>query len=150
MRYKLFTSESVTIGHPDKICDQISDAVLDSILEQDPNARGLRCRGQCGNAGNGRDNHRLLCGYTKIARQTIKEIGYTDARYGFDYSSCAVLTSIDEQSSDIAMGVLNSIDYKESNDPADLIGAAIKAWCSDTLAAKHPSLCPCPLRLRTL
>jgi S-adenosylmethionine synthetase len=111
-----FTSESVTEGHPDKICDQISDAVLDALFEQDPNARvacetavttGLVCvMGEITTTADYVD-------IASIARQTIKDIGYTRAKYGFDYETCGVIVSIKEQSADIAMGVDKALEAKE-------------------------------------
>ncbi|HXV99937.1 MAG TPA: methionine adenosyltransferase [Anaerolineae bacterium] len=111
-----FTSESVTEGHPDKICDQISDAVLDALFEQDPNARvacetavttGLVCvMGEITTRADYVD-------IASIARQTIKDIGYTRAKYGFDYETCGVIVSIKEQSADIAMGVDKALEAKE-------------------------------------
>ncbi|MEG1550963.1 MAG: S-adenosylmethionine synthetase N-terminal domain-containing protein, partial [Oscillospiraceae bacterium] len=110
MSKKLFTSESVTKGHPDKICDQISDAVLDSILSNDPNAR-VACEVTC-TTGQvmimGEISTSCYVDIPKIARRVICDIGYNDANMGFDGNSCAILTSIDEQSSDIALGVDNS------------------------------------------
>jgi len=104
---QLFTSESVTEGHPDKMADQISDAILDAILADDPTGRvaceTLVTTGLCLAAGEITTN--AYVDIPSIARNTIKEIGYTDPHYGFDYETCAVLTSIDEQSPDIAMGV---------------------------------------------
>lgn len=104
---KLFTSESVTEGHPDKICDQISDAVLDAILEKDPYAR-VACEVAVTTGlvlVMGEITTKCYVDIPKIARDTIREIGYTRAKYGFDADTCAVITSIDEQSPDIAMGV---------------------------------------------
>ncbi len=112
---KLFTSESVTEGHPDKIADQISDAVLDAIMEEDPNGRvacetfistGLVLVG-------GEISTSCYVDIPKIVRETVKEIGYVRAKYGFDYATCSVLTSIDEQSADIALGVDKSLEAKE-------------------------------------
>ena len=104
---KFFTSESVTEGHPDKICDQISDAVLDSILGRDPNARvACEC---CVTTGlvmvMGEISTTCYVDIPQIVRSTIEEIGYTRAKFGFDSSTCGVLTGIHEQSPDIAMGV---------------------------------------------
>jgi S-adenosylmethionine synthetase len=103
----LFTSESVTEGHPDKVCDQIADAVLDSILEHDPRAR-VACE-TVTTTGlvlvMGEITTTSYVDIPHIARETIRRIGYTGSQFGFDADSCAVLTSIDEQSSDIAMGV---------------------------------------------
>ena len=119
-RHYLFTSESVTEGHPDKVCDQISDAVLDAILEQDPNGRvaceTTACTGLIHVMGEITTKH-----YTdipSIVRRTVERIGYTDPAYGFDYRSCAVMTAIDEQSPDIAMGVNQSYEHQEGGTDA--------------------------------
>jgi len=123
---KLFTSESVTEGHPDKICDQISDAVLDSILELDPMAR-VACEVVV-NTGLvlvvGEITTDCYVDIAKIARKTIKEIGYDRAKYGFDAETCGVIVSIDEQSGDIALGVNASLESRSGNsDKYETIGA---------------------------
>ena len=115
MAKRLFTSESVTEGHPDKICDQISDAVLDAILAQDPDAR-VACE-TTATTGlvhvMGEITTSCYVDIPKIARQVVKEIGYDRAKFGFDCDTCAVVTSIDEQSPDIAMGVDKCLEAKE-------------------------------------
>lgn len=118
---KLFTSESVTEGHPDKICDQISDAILDAILEKDPTARVacetavttgmVLCMGEITTSA--------YVDIPKIARNVISDIGYDRAKFGFDAQTCAVITSIDEQSKDIAMGVDEALESKEGNDSGE-------------------------------
>lgn len=123
---RLFTSESVTEGHPDKICDQISDSVLDAILAQDPNGR-VACETAVTTGMvlvMGEISTKANVNIPKIVRNTIKEIGYDRAKYGFDCDTCSVLTSIDEQSSDIAMGVDEALEAKNgTKDDADTIGA---------------------------
>ncbi|BDR63221.1 methionine adenosyltransferase [Clostridium tetani] len=123
---KLFTSESVTEGHPDKICDQISDAVLDAILERDPNGR-VACETSVTTGMvlvTGEITTNCYVDIPKIVRNTIEAIGYTRAKYGFDSDTCAVLTSISEQSPDIAMGVDESLESKQGGmDKEDVIGA---------------------------
>ena len=122
---KFFTSESVTEGHPDKICDQISDAVLDAILEQDKNAR-VACETATTNGlvlVMGEITTKCYVDIQKIVRNTIKDIGYTRAKYGFDYQTCAVLTAISEQSVDIALGVDASMEKKAGGDTRDTFGA---------------------------
>ena len=118
MARRLFTSESVTEGHPDKICDQISDAVLDAILEQDPNGR-VACE-TCASTGlihiMGEITTNCYVDIPKLARQVVLDIGYDRAKYGFDGHTCAVITNIDEQSGDIAMGVDKSLEAKETAD----------------------------------
>jgi S-adenosylmethionine synthetase len=111
----LFTSESVTPGHPDKVCDQVSDAILDDILAQDPNSRvaceTLATTGLVLLAGEITTN--AYCDFQKLVRETVREIGYTHAHYGFDYETCCVLSSIHEQSPDIAMGVNDAPDHEQ-------------------------------------
>ena len=122
---KFFTSESVTEGHPDKVCDQISDAVLDAILKEDPEAR-VACECACCTGlilVMGEITTNCYVDIQKIARQTVEEIGYTRAKYGFDASTCGVITSINEQSKDIALGVDSSVEHRESGDIADKVGA---------------------------
>ena len=132
----LFTSESVTEGHPDKIADQISDAVLDAILGQDPTGRvaceSLLTTGLVVVAGEITTN--TYVDIPRIARETIKQVGYTRAKYGFDYETCGVITAIDEQSSDIAMGV----DALGAGDQGLMFGYA----CTET-----PELMPMPITL---
>ena len=128
MEKLLFTSESVTEGHPDKMCDQISDAILDALLEQDPMSRVA-----CETATTtglvlvmGEITTNAYVDIQKIVRETVKEIGYTRGKYGFDADTCGVITAIDEQSSDIAMGVDKALEAKEnqmSDDEIEAIGA---------------------------
>ena len=113
MARRLFTSESVTEGHPDKICDQISDAVLDAILEKDPHGR-VACE-TCLHGPDPlwvRSPPTAMWTFPKIARQVVLDIGYDRAKYGFDGHTCAVITNIDEQSGDIALGVDKSLEAK--------------------------------------
>lgn len=122
---KFFTSESVTEGHPDKVCDQISDAVLDAILAADPDAR-VACECSCCTGlilVMGEISAKAYVDIPTIARKTVEEIGYTRAKYGFDAETCGVITSIREQSADIALGVDNSVEHRVSGDIADKIGA---------------------------
>ena len=118
MTKHLFTSESVTEGHPDKICDQISDAILDAILEKDPNGR-VACETTVSTGLvhiMGEISTDCYVDIPKIARDVVREIGYDRAKFGFDAETCAVITNIDEQSEDIALGVNNSLESKEGGD----------------------------------
>jgi S-adenosylmethionine synthetase len=123
---KLFTSESVTEGHPDKICDQISDGILDAILANDPNAR-VACETTVTTGivnVMGEISTKCYVDIPKVVRDTIREIGYTRAKYGFDCDTCAVVTSIDEQSADIAMGVDEALESKKGEmDKIEAVGA---------------------------
>lgn len=123
---KLFTSESVTEGHPDKICDQVSDGILDAILEKDPNAR-VACE-TCTTTGMvvvmGEITTNCYVDIPKVVRETIRGIGYDRAKYGFDCDTCAVITSIDEQSADIAMGVNEALEVRKGDKlEAEAVGA---------------------------
>jgi len=124
----LFTSESVTEGHPDKICDQVSDAILDAILAKDPAAR-VACEVAVTTGlvlVMGEITTNCYVDIPNITRETIREIGYTRAKYGFDCDTCAVITSINEQSPDIAMGVNNAYEVREAStevDEVEKIGA---------------------------
>ncbi|MBQ5887634.1 MAG: methionine adenosyltransferase, partial [Clostridia bacterium] len=125
MMRRLFTSESVTEGHPDKICDQISDAILDEMLRQDPMSR-VACETTCTTGlvmVLGEITTSAYADIPTIVRETVREIGYDRAKYGFDCDTCGIITSIDEQSADIAMGVDNSLENKESG-AADLDNGA--------------------------
>lgn len=151
MKKVFFTSESVTEGHPDKICDQISDAVLDAMLEQDENSRVacetvvttgmVMCMGEI--------TTKAKVDIPKIARKVIADIGYDRAKYGFDAHTCAVLTTIDEQSPDIAMGVNEAYEYREENGDSDGLsnGAGDQGIMFGYACSETPELMPLPISL---
>ncbi len=148
-RHRFFTSESVTEGHPDKMCDQISDAILDAILALDPDARvaceTVVCTGTVFVMG--QITTTAVVDYAKIVRDTVRDIGYTRAKYGFDADSCGVIISLDKQSPDIALGVDRSDEYRDRGELLDLYGAGDQGMMFGYACNETPEYMPMAIML---